>query len=219
MVERLPGERPVVVAPHPDDELIGAGGAIVGHVRRGRSTTVVHLTSGERAAGLLELPPTDRGPHREAEALDAAAAVGLDPADPAQVDAVAAVLTARNTDLVYAPWPVDAHRDHTAAAGLVAAALPRLDPTPTVALYEVWTPLAPTHLVDIADAIDAKVNALGRYRSALTAVDYRHTARGLAAYRSAQGLRGRGYAEAFAVVAPDALRELLEALDASSSDR
>lgn len=230
-VDRLPGERPVVVAPHPDDELIGAGGAIVGHVRRGHRAIVVHLTSGERAAGLLELPPAERGPHREAEAIEAAAAVGLDPSDvvflrlpdggldpdaASQVDALAEALAVRGPDIVYLPWPVDAHRDHTAAAGLVAAALPRLESTPTLALYEVWTPLAPTHLVDIADAIDAKVEALGQYRSALTAVDYRHTARGLAAYRSAQGLRGRGYAEAFAVLSPDALVALLDALGAAS---
>lgn len=236
LVDLLPGTRPLVVAPHPDDELIGAGGSIVGHVRRGHRTVVVHLTSGERAAGLLDLPPDQRGPHREAEALEAAAAVGLDPSevellrlpdgrlsptDDAQVEALRRVLEVRRPDLVYAPWPIDAHRDHTAAAGLVAAALTQvgLEQPPTIALYEVWTPLAPTHLVDIGTAIDAKVDALGHYASALTAVDYRHTARGLAAYRSAQGLRGRGYAEAFAVVSLEALGELLAALEASSSDR
>jgi N-acetylglucosamine malate deacetylase 1 len=234
LVDRLPGTRPVIVAPHPDDELIGAGGAIVDHVRRGHRTVVVHLTSGERAAGLLDLPPGERGTHREAEAIEAAGAVGLDPSevvflrlpdgrlDPSndeQVAALTAALTARRPDLVYAPWPIDAHRDHTAAAGLVAAALAGLEHTPTIALYEVWTPLAPTHLIDIADSIDTKVDALGHYVSALTAVDYRHTARGLAAYRSAQGLRGQGYAEAFAVVSPEALADLLDTLDSSSSER
>jgi N-acetylglucosamine malate deacetylase 1 len=206
----------------------------VGHVRRGHRAAVIHLTSGERTAGLLELPADQRGPHREAEAVQAAGSVGLDPSevvflrlpdggldadDDEQIDAVAAALAARRPDLVYAPWPIDAHRDHTAATALVATALHRLDSVPpTIALYEVWTPLAPTHLIDIGDSIDTKVEALGCYESALTAVDYRHTARGLAAYRSAQGLRGRGYAEAFAVVSPESLAALLDALDAASSD-
>lgn len=232
LVDALPGTRPVVIAPHPDDELIGAGGVLVAHIRRGHRTAVVHLTSGERAAGLLDLSPAERGPHREAEAIEAAQSVGLDPSevtflrlpdghlDPSsedQVDTLVAALAARRPDLVYAPWPIDAHRDHTAAAALVAAALARLDsPPPTIALYEVWTPLAPTHVIDISAAIDAKTDALGCYASALTAVDYRHTARGLAAYRSAQGLRGEGYAEAFAVVSPEALGELLAALDAAA---
>jgi N-acetylglucosamine malate deacetylase 1 len=232
LVDALPGTRPVVVAPHPDDELIGAGGALVGHMRRGHRGAIVHLTSGERTAGLLDLPADQRGPHREAEAVEAARSVGLDPSEVVflrlpdggldaasddQVDALATALGARRPDLVYAPWPIDAHRDHTAAAALVAAALARLDaPPPTIALYEVWTPLAPTHLIDITESIDIKVDALGCYGSALAAVDYRHTARGLAAYRSAQGLRGRGYAEAFSVVSPGSLIELLAALDAAA---
>jgi N-acetylglucosamine malate deacetylase 1 len=227
LVDCLPGARPVVLAPHPDDEMIGAGGALRLHLARGDAPAVVHLTSGERTAGLIDLPSGERGPRREDEAQRAARALGLDEdhltflrlpdggldaSDGGQVAALTSTLAGYGPDLVYAPWPVDAHRDHTASTALLAAALPRLDSRPTIALYEVWTPLPPTHLVDISAHIDAKVDALGCYESALVSVDYRHTARGLAAYRSAQGLRGAGYAEAFAVVSPAALGELLSRL-------
>src|SRR5690554_2460240 len=68
LVACLPGRRPVVVAPHPDDELIGAGGAMLAHLRRGDRPHVVHVTSGERTAGLADLPTAERAPKREAEA-------------------------------------------------------------------------------------------------------------------------------------------------------
>lgn len=224
----LPGSRPVVLAPHPDDELIGAGGAMLAHIARGQQPQIIHVTSGERTTGLAHLHPAERPGIREAEALAAAARLGMsesqvtflrlpdggvDADNPHHVDALAAALATLQPDLVYAPWPLDPHRDHVAVTGVLARALPLLDPSPTVALYEVWSPLTPTHLVDISAHIDTKLDALGEYRSALDSVDYLHTARGLAAYRSAQGQHGRGYAEAFTVLDADALAELTERHD------
>ena len=228
LVRSLDTRRPVVLAPHPDDELIGAGGVLAAHVAAGLDPAVIHLTSGERTAGLAKLPAAERKPRREAEALDAAAVIGvaadrveflrlpdggLDPDDDTQVAALTRAIVALEPDLIYAPWPLDAHRDHTAATALLARVLSDHSPAPRVALYEVWNPLTPTHLVDIGDHIDTKLDALDRYESALASVDYRHTARGLAAYRSAQGLSGRGYAEAFVVLSVDALGELVSSID------
>jgi N-acetylglucosamine malate deacetylase 1 len=50
----LPGPPPgpvLVVAPHPDDETIGPGGALARHADRGDDVTVVVATSGERTTG------------------------------------------------------------------------------------------------------------------------------------------------------------------------
>jgi N-acetylglucosamine malate deacetylase 1 len=229
LVDRLRGRRPVVVAPHPDDEVIGAGGALLAHLAHGDHPAVVEVTSGERTAGLLHLPPAERAPVREAEARAACASLGLAPADvvfarlpdgrvgedPGHAAALAQLLGELGPDLVYAPWPVDAHRDHAATTRLLAGILSGLGTVASVALYEVWSPLSPTHLVDITDHLEAKLDALDHYASALQSVDYRHTARGLAAYRSAQGLHGEGYSEAFCVLRPDAVVELLRTLDSA----
>lgn len=228
----LTGSKPVVLAPHPDDELIGVGGAMLAHLARGDRPHIIHVTSGERTTGLAHLPSAERAPTREAEALAAATKLaltdddvtflrlpdgGVDADEPAHVDVLAATLTRLDPDLVYAPWPLDPHRDHVAVTTALARAISRLDSAPTVALYEVWSPVVPTHLVDIGTHLETKLSALGEYRSALESVDYLHTARGLAAYRSAQGQHGRGYAEAFTVLSAEALTEMLD-LRAESTD-
>lgn len=229
LVNRLSGDRVVVLSPHPDDEIIGAGGAIGTHVAAGATVLIVQMTSGEATVGLAHLPPDERAAKREGEARLAAERLGLLPSDvhfvgygdgnvgSAQAsnknfDRFVEVVADYEPDLIYAPWPVDAHRDHVATTQLLAQALRmgRLPTVAAVALYEVWTPLVPTHLVDIGRYLDNKLYALAAYQSALESVDYLHTARGMAAYRSAQGLHGRGYAEAFCVLSPKALLELLD---------
>lgn len=39
----------LVVAPHPDDEIIGLGGYLIRHVRSGKRLTIVYLTDGEKS--------------------------------------------------------------------------------------------------------------------------------------------------------------------------
>ncbi|HVA44313.1 MAG TPA: PIG-L family deacetylase, partial [Acidimicrobiales bacterium] len=48
-----PGRRVMVVAPHPDDELVGAGGTIAKHVAAGHLVHIVMATSGEASASFL----------------------------------------------------------------------------------------------------------------------------------------------------------------------
>jgi LmbE family N-acetylglucosaminyl deacetylase len=46
----------LLVAPHPDDEIIGIGGFLVRHLRAGRRAAIVYLTDGERS--LEDLDPS-----------------------------------------------------------------------------------------------------------------------------------------------------------------
>jgi hypothetical protein len=45
----------MVVAPHPDDEILGLGGYIINKIRSGRRITIVYLTDGEKACKILIL--------------------------------------------------------------------------------------------------------------------------------------------------------------------
>jgi LmbE family N-acetylglucosaminyl deacetylase len=198
----------LVIAPHPDDESIGCGGAILRHTDAGDRVHVVFLTSGEW--GLKDLSPDEAWRIREAEARAAAGVLGTslsfwreqDWALEEHVDALAGrlaeLIEAEQPELVYAPHPAEWHPDHRAASAAVAAAATRCGISSwSVRGYEIWTPLASFDFVeDVTDVMPRKLEAIGHYESQLSPIDYRRVAKGLNAYRGALAARS-GYAEAF----------------------
>lgn len=201
----LPGPPPgpvVCLAPHPDDETIGCGGALARHAERGDPVTVLVATSGERSRAGSE----DLAARREAEVVEACTSLGLaDPPvllrlpDGALDEHVAALAervagAAAGAATVYVPSLLDPHPDHLAANRAVA----RAGVDAEVFGYEVWSPAPIDALLEISRVFPRKEQALAGYVTARRRVDYLRTARGLAAYRSSGGgLGGSGYAEGF----------------------
>jgi LmbE family N-acetylglucosaminyl deacetylase len=201
----LPGPPPgpvLVIAPHPDDETIGPGGALARHAARGDEIVVLVASSGERTSG----GSGDVRAVREAECVAACANLGVGRAPVflhlpdgdlvGHVDALAEALGRHggSAATVYAPSVLDPHRDHRAVnVGLVRSGLDA-----EVYGYEIWSAAPVDVLLDVTATFDRKERALRCYRTALRTVDYVRTAQGLAAYRSAAGgLGGLGYAEGF----------------------
>lgn len=205
----LPGPPPgavLVVAPHPDDETIGCGGALARHVDAGDPVTVLVATSGEASGG----GGVGLGATRESECRAACAALGIPPpmflrlpdgALSDHEDRLSAAIRAVDPApaVVYAPALLDPHPDHRAAnRALAAAELPA-----PVYGYEVWAAASVDCVLDIGTAWERKARALDCYPSALSVVDYRVSARGLAAYRGvAAGLGPQGLAEGFVCLTP-----------------
>jgi N-acetylglucosamine malate deacetylase 1 len=197
----LPGPPPgpvLVVAPHPDDEVIGPGGALARHADRGDEVVVLLLTSG----GATVAGGADVERRREQETRRALRRLGVaadvvpcrlpDGDLPARVEEVAALVGRHGAGAraLYAPSPLDHHPDHAAATRAVAAS--GLPGDVLVLGYEVWAAGPVTALLDVTDVFGRKQAALAEYHIALEAVDYVRAASGLAAYRSAAcGLGGR----------------------------
>ena len=84
----------IVIAPHPDDEVIGCGGTIRRHVRGGDPVSVIYLTRGENSRGYPWLSPAEKQAKRVVEARASCAVLGvsdsvfLDGADGKLSDAV-----------------------------------------------------------------------------------------------------------------------------------
>jgi LmbE family N-acetylglucosaminyl deacetylase len=211
-----PGSRVLCVAPHPDDELLGCGGTLAKHRAAGHDVHVVFVTSGEGSAGAHGTRQA-AVEQREAEAaraievaLSGATSQFLRLRDGCLADqrealdhALGEAITTSGADLVYAPHPGERHGDHVAVSQAVTRVLSAPDAHTDVAhaaWYEVWSPLAATCVVDVTAEFSCKIRGLECYESQLQITDYARTAHGLAAYRSAQPLKGRGYAEAFVVM-------------------
>ena len=142
--------RLVVVAPHPDDEVLGAGGLLQCMDRVGVETVVVAVTDGEAshpAAGAqgYDLPTLRATEARIAlERLGCGAAriqrLGLpDGAVTHQVPELTDTLSRllRPDDLCLTPWRSDGHPDHEATGSATIAAARRMC-TPFLE-YLVWT--------------------------------------------------------------------------------
>jgi N-acetylglucosamine malate deacetylase 1 len=206
----------LVVAPHPDDEALGCGGAICLHCRRGETVRVAFLTSGER--GIDGVAPQLARSVREAEAAAAADVLGVtgmdflrlpDLALSSHVEdgarRLAGVLEATPPGLIYLPHPVEDHPDHQAALPVVVAALARVAARarwPELRAYEVWTPM-PRYgwPEDISPVMARKLRAVRCYRSQLHAFRYDRAILGLNRYRGCLAARCR-YAEVFRYLEP-----------------
>ena len=119
----------MVVAPHPDDEVLGAAGIMRWCQDLGTTVTVVACTDGEAShAGSDVVTPTELRRRRRLERDAALAVLGLDAAVrhlgladgglPGQVPRLVAALAATvgSDATLLVPWEHDDHPDHRAVA-------------------------------------------------------------------------------------------------------
>ncbi|WP_043254398.1 PIG-L deacetylase family protein [Streptomyces sp. Tu6071] len=146
----LPQGPVVVVAAHPDDEVLGAGGALALLAAAGNPLTVVTVTDGEGSHPRTRvLRPPALAARRATELRAALARLGASAARTVRLrvpdTAVAAheeevrralVPLTEGAALVLAPWTGDVHADHE-ATGRAARAAARETGAPSAA-YPVW---------------------------------------------------------------------------------
>jgi LmbE family N-acetylglucosaminyl deacetylase len=180
---RDPLQGPVLVlAAHPDDEVIGAGSMLAWHAQRGHQVTVVHATDG--AKGDPGSREQDIRAVRRREGVEALARLGIgaprhwdlpDGELPEHLDElgglVAAVMREVAPRTLYSFHGGEAHRDHRAVAAATAAAANALPPDCRCLLYGVnFVPPGGT-LFDVTDVYPRCYRALQAYASQNAYVD------------------------------------------------
>ena len=198
------GKRVLVLAPHPDDEMIGPGGTVIQAVAAGCAVRVLYLTSGGANAA-----------RREDEARAVADRIGFDTeflrqperafaAGAGGADDLARRIAAFAPDIVMVTFLLDDHDDHRRASELLFRAFESggLDRNLEVWAYQVYSAVLPNVIVEITGAHEQKAAAIRMYESQAASRDWAHYALGVNAANS-RFLRGNGparYAEAFFVV-------------------
>lgn len=213
--------RALVLAPHPDDDIIGCGGSIAKLSNQGHEVVVVYFTSGE--AGSLEIEPSQLARIREDEARRAGRMLGVSEflfwrqpdgflQESAEItNQLVRLIRARQFSTVYLPHKQEANRDHAAAYHIGREACNRAAGpwfkdcgiTPwtvdNILGYEVWTPLQEVSYVeDISDTMDIKMQALQQHQSQLSVYAYDEAIRGLNRYRGITSGQ-KAYGEAFVI--------------------
>lgn len=130
-----PPSRIVVVSPHPDDEILGCGGALASWAQAGRDVLVVGVTDGEASyPGSLRWTPRTLANKRREERASGLTRLGLagqacalampDGGLATHERLLVQTLEAliRPGDVLFTTWRHDGHPDHEAAARATAAA-------------------------------------------------------------------------------------------------
>ena len=173
----------LVVGPHPDDQELGMGGTIARLIEQGHRVHLVDMTNGE---------PTPHGSieQRAAESARAAEILGVSRTliglpnrevvhSIAARHLLAATIRVHRPDVLFLPFPIDAHPDHVAVtrigedarfdAKLTRSNIPGEPCHPKRVIYYYCTHLRmsfqPTFCIDISTQIDKKSAAVAAYHS------------------------------------------------------
>lgn len=215
--------RILVIAPHPDDEVLGCGGVIARHSARGDHVQVIVVSR-----GVPDIFPTEEVEETRSELAAAHQLLGVEDVHfldfPApRLDAVPGhVLADRLTRLVreiqprtvYAPHWGDLHSDHKAVywATMVATrpnGVPRVE---RLLCYETlseteWggasadNSFSPTVFVDIGEFLPTKLQAMACYRTQLKEHPHSRSLQSIEALATFRGSTvGLSAAEAFVLV-------------------
>jgi len=173
----------LVIGPHPDDAELGMGGTIAKLVRQGHAVHLIDMTNGE---------PTPRGTP-ETRAVEAALAadvlgvkrtlLGLKNREVAHnIESrhrLAALIRVHRPNVMFVPYPMDAHPDHVAVTRIAEDARFDAKLTKTSIPGEPWHPkriiyyfcthlrmsFQPTFCIDVSDTHDQKMRACDCYQS------------------------------------------------------
>jgi bacillithiol biosynthesis deacetylase BshB1 len=176
----------VVVGPHPDDQELGMGGTVARLASQGHAVHLIDMTNGE---------PTPFGSveTRARESAAAAKALGVGRTllglknrevthDIASRHALAALYRVHRPNVIFVPFPIDAHPDHVAVTRIAEDARFDAKLSKTDIPGEPWYPkriiyyycthlrmnFNPTFCIDISTEIDRKMESLACYASQFT---------------------------------------------------
>lgn len=215
--------RVLVVAPHPDDEVLGAGGTMARRAAEGDEVVVAIVTKAGPPVFTPDVAETGRREARaahdllgvkETHFLDFPAA-GLDTVPHRDLNAgLLELFRDVRPEVVFVPFGGDLHRDHREVfeSALVCARPGHRDAPRAVYSYETlsetnWnapyvTPaFAPNVFVDITPHLETKLGAMGRYASQLRPFPHERSLEALRALATLRGATvGVAAAEAFVLV-------------------
>lgn len=156
-IETILGKgRPLILAPHADDESLGCGGLIAECCQRGQQPMVVILTDGAAShPGSKQYPPERLRQLRAEEAQKAVALLGVAPQNLVFLDypdtalpasraisaRIATLAEGSGCAVILAPWIHDPHCDHEAAAIIAQNAAEAIQAR--LLSYPVWGWLLP----------------------------------------------------------------------------
>jgi LmbE family N-acetylglucosaminyl deacetylase len=186
--------RILVIAPHPDDEILGCGGTIGKFIQNGSHIKTLFLTDGSHGNNTIEQQFLVN--LRKLEAKAGLKILGSDDleffnfkdselrATRETIRMMLSLIEDYHPEIIFLPFFLDNHPDHKESAVIAAHALNRYKVPVVCYCYEVWTALFPNVLIDITDMMDKKIRAIEAHESQVSHLNLVSSVIGLNSYRS-----------------------------------
>lgn len=209
----------LVLAPHPDDEIIGVGGTILKHVHSGDSVSLLIFTKAhEPFWDKSTILKKSREVQLVSDFLKIKELIWLDFKTTTLGSLPGAEISSRiehvvekiKPDIVYSPPKGDVHIDHDVVANYTLSVVKKFPKISKVLFYEEpqntqynsqLSYFVPNYFVDISPFINKKLAALNMYKTEKKTYPHPRSAKAL---KMAAGVRGGAifvkYAEAFMLV-------------------
>lgn len=217
------GRSVLVLAPHPDDEIIGCGGTLLSLVAAGARLTVLYVTDGAASAGLADQLENRKRTQRLEEARVVAAAAGFSQAlfwgednrdfrfTPELATRLASLIAELGPELIFTPSVTDIHGDHATVGRILAKALAGSPASGAmVAQYEVWGLVPANTYWPVSDLVPRLESLLFLYRTEMQVDDYVHQVASRGYYQSLRVTGAPGFVEVFFTSSPAVFRRMVE---------
>ena len=185
----------LVVAPHPDDETLGCGGAIALLRQLDVAVQVSIVSDGTQShPNSIAYPSTALKQLRERESLSALAILGVAPeavtfwgmpdgavltvVQHKEIDRIQKYLCNLTPSIIFLPWRKDPHPDHRASWQLFTTACKQLAYFPRIIEYPIWDwdreqrqdflDSVNVWRLDISEVLKLKLRAIAQYRSQIS---------------------------------------------------
>jgi LmbE family N-acetylglucosaminyl deacetylase len=177
----------LVLAPHPDDEIVGCGGSLIYHRSLGQTIACCYLTDGSRGDASTPGPRSQVAETRRREARQVAQELGWSatefweypdgdlPLDESSVNRLSRLLHRVEPDLIYVPAPWESHPDHYRAFEILVHVMAGERHALTgresgrnrryIHLYSVWSEGLVNACLNITDYWPLKTRLLALYQS------------------------------------------------------
>ena len=196
--------RELIIAPHPDDEVIGCGGTISKLLDRKHEVGIIYLSSGNQIQTTREQEAKEVCNYFSIGYFEFLGLNGASfSASLPNVQELMHIFSDFRPDLVFVNHRDDSDPEHKLAYDLASQAFWRYNEQHTqrqirgMAYYEIHKPMSKYHLVeDISDVMSIKLEALGLYKSQLANAPWDRAVEGLNKFRGAMH-EGYDYAEVF----------------------
>jgi N-acetylglucosamine malate deacetylase 1 len=210
----IPNDKKILVlAPHPDDEILGAAGLIINGNNNNCHVTVVYLTSGSNI-------DSDT---REKEArsvcdkanIDSIYFLHIEDGGIGNIDInttdLQKIIDFCDPDIVSLPFIFDEHDDHVYTNKLISQVFFKNSQKVDFWAYQIYSSMPANVIIDITSIIEQKFDLMSMYKSQLNDFDFINWNKGLNAWNSRYLKSKKGkYAEQYFVVPFDQYIEICD---------